>query len=55
MLGLEDVDQVVTDEVIADYWQRGYWAGPKLFSDAEVQRLREALTTYLEGGATCES
>ncbi len=39
---LDEVDRIVTDEVIAEYWQRGYWVGPKLFSDDEVQRLRDA-------------
>ena len=39
---LEDVDHLVTDEVVAEYWERGYWVGPKLFSDDQVQRLREA-------------
>jgi ectoine hydroxylase-related dioxygenase (phytanoyl-CoA dioxygenase family) len=39
---LDDVDRIVTDEVIAKYWERGYWVGPKLFSDEEVQRLRDA-------------
>jgi ectoine hydroxylase-related dioxygenase (phytanoyl-CoA dioxygenase family) len=39
---LDDVDRIVTDEVINQYWERGYWVGPKLFSDEEVQRLRDA-------------
>jgi hypothetical protein len=37
---LDDVDRIVTDEVINEYWERGYWVGPKLFSDDEIQRLR---------------
>jgi len=39
---LDDVDRIVTDEVIQEYWERGYWVGPKLFSDDEIQRLRDA-------------
>jgi hypothetical protein len=32
----------VTDAVIKEYWERGYWAGPKLFDDETVERLRAA-------------
>ena len=39
---LDDIDQVVTEAVVAEYWQRGYWIGPKLFDDDQVQRLRQA-------------
>jgi hypothetical protein len=39
---LDDVDQIVTEAVVAEYWERGYWIGPKLFDDDQVQRLREA-------------
>jgi ectoine hydroxylase-related dioxygenase (phytanoyl-CoA dioxygenase family) len=39
---LDDVDQIVTAAVIAEYWERGYWVGPKLFDDDQVQRLRRA-------------
>ena len=33
---------MVTDEVIAEYWERGYWVGPILFGEDQVQRLRQA-------------
>ena len=39
---LDDVDQIVSEAVVAEYWERGYWVGPQLFDDAQVQRLRQA-------------
>jgi ectoine hydroxylase-related dioxygenase (phytanoyl-CoA dioxygenase family) len=42
MLALEDVDKIVTEAAIAEYWERGWWVAPKLFDDDEVQRLRAA-------------
>lgn len=42
MLSLEAVDEIVTEAVIAEYWERGYWVAPKLFDDDEVARLRAA-------------
>jgi hypothetical protein len=39
---LDDIDRIVTDEAIAEYWERGYWIAPKLFDDDQIQRLRRA-------------
>ena len=39
---LDDVDDIVTEAVIAEYWERGYWVGPVLFDADAVQRLRQA-------------
>jgi hypothetical protein len=39
---LDDIDQIMTEVVVAEYWERGYWVGPKLFDDDQVQRLRDA-------------
>jgi ectoine hydroxylase-related dioxygenase (phytanoyl-CoA dioxygenase family) len=39
---LDDVDQIVTDAVVDEYWERGFWVSPRLFDAGEVQRLREA-------------
>lgn len=42
MLTLDQVDQVVTDVVVEEYWERGYWISPKLFDDEQIARLRAA-------------
>jgi hypothetical protein len=39
---LDEVDEIVTKAVIAEYWERGYWVGPVLFDEATVARLRQA-------------
>jgi phytanoyl-CoA dioxygenase PhyH len=39
---LDDIDQIVTEAVVAEYWERGYWVGPRLFDADQVQRLRDA-------------
>ncbi len=39
---LDNIDQVVTEAVVAEYWERGYWISPKLFNDDQIQRLRKA-------------
>lgn len=39
---LFDVDEMVTDAVVEEYWERGYWVSPKLFDDAQIERLRHA-------------
>lgn len=42
LLALDEVDQVVNEAAITEYWERGYWVSPKLFDDDQVQRLRAA-------------
>lgn len=37
-----DVEAVVTDAVIEEYWERGYWISPKLFDDEQIAVLRAA-------------
>ena len=39
---LQQLDGLITDQVVDQYWERGYWISPKLFSDAEIDRLRAA-------------
>ena len=46
---LDDIDQIVTDEVAAEYWERGYWIAPKLFDDDQIQRLRRAYERLWSG------
>ncbi len=33
---------VVTEQVRQEYWERGYWISPKLFDEAQIERLRAA-------------
>lgn len=42
MVTLDAVDEIVTAAVRAEYWERGYWISPKLFDDAQIERLRAA-------------
>ena len=28
---LDQIDDIVTDAVVEEYWERGYWISPKLF------------------------
>ena len=39
---LEDIDTIVNDAVLAEYWERGYWISPKIFNDEQIARLRRA-------------
>lgn len=36
------VDSIVTDAVVEEYWERGYWSSPQLFDDGQIARLRAA-------------
>ncbi len=36
------IEQLVTEDVVNEYWERGYWRSPKLFTDSQIERLREA-------------
>lgn len=38
----DNIDSIVTDAVVAEYWERGYWTSPKLLSDDAILRLRAA-------------
>ncbi|MCC7361430.1 MAG: phytanoyl-CoA dioxygenase family protein [Anaerolineales bacterium] len=42
MISLEAIDDIVTEAVIEEYWERGYWVAPKLLDDDEIERLRAA-------------
>jgi hypothetical protein len=46
---VDDIDQLVTQVVIAEYWERGFWISPKLFDDEQVQRLRAAHARFWAG------
>ncbi len=37
-----DVNATVTDAVVDQYWERGYWISPQLFSDEHLRHLCEA-------------
>src|SRR5258708_22833555 len=37
-----DINTVVTDAVIEEYWERGYWISPRLFDDEQIANLRAA-------------
>ena len=37
-----DINTVVTDAVIEEYWERGYWISPRLFNDEQIASLRAA-------------
>ena len=36
------IDIEVTDDDVAEYWQRGYWISPKLLSDQQIDVIRHA-------------
>lgn len=36
------IDVEVTDDDVAEYWQRGYWISPKLLSDQQIDVIRHA-------------
>lgn len=37
-----EIDSIVTDAVVEEYWERGYWRSPKLFDDEQIELLRAA-------------
>ena len=37
-----NIDELITAEVRAEYWARGYWVSPKLFGGDEIAEMREA-------------
>jgi hypothetical protein len=39
---LADIDTIVNEAVFHEYWERGYWISPKLFSDEQITALRRA-------------
>ena len=39
---LEEIEGIVNDAAKAEYWERGYWISPKIFSDEQIERLRRA-------------
>ena len=42
MTSADDIDRMVSDDAVAEYWERGCWISPKLFDDDQIGRLREA-------------
>ncbi len=42
MITLDAVEAIVTEAVLSEYGERGYWVSPKLFDDAQIERLRAA-------------
>ncbi len=36
------IDDIVTEEVVNEYWERGYWTSPKLFDEEQIAALRAA-------------
>ncbi len=41
-LSLADIEELVTDAVVEEYWERGYWRSPRLFTDEQIAELRAA-------------
>ena len=39
---MDTINDIVTDAVIAEYRERGYWISPKLFDEEQIARLRAA-------------
>ena len=39
---LAEIDAIVTDTAVGEYWERGYWISPKIFNDEQIARLRRA-------------
>ncbi len=39
----------ITDEILAEYNERGYWISPKLFDDDEIAELRHELMRVMKG------
>jgi ectoine hydroxylase-related dioxygenase (phytanoyl-CoA dioxygenase family) len=48
-LTVEDVDATVTDQAVAEFWERGYWISPRLFDADQISRLRTAVTRMRAG------
>lgn len=46
---LDDVARIVSDAVMEEYWERGYWISPKLLSDGQIAELREAQNRLWRG------
>lgn len=42
ILTLDAVAEVVSDAVVDEYWDRGYWISPRLLGDAQIAELRAA-------------
>jgi len=38
----DNIADIVSEAVLAEYWERGYWVSPKLFDDDQIARLRAA-------------
>ncbi|NKB66187.1 MAG: phytanoyl-CoA dioxygenase family protein [Candidatus Latescibacteria bacterium] len=49
-----NIDELITNEVIEEYWDRGYWTSPKLFDDGQVSRLRQAHQRLWDGDLDSE-
>ena len=37
-----NIDELITEAVVDEYWERGYWISPKLFDDEQLALLRQA-------------
>lgn len=37
-----NINELITDIVINEYWERGYWISPQLFNDEKITELRQA-------------
>ena len=42
LLRPDEIDKIVTDSDVEEYWNRGYWISPKLFTDDEIAAMRDA-------------
>ncbi|MEZ4679872.1 MAG: phytanoyl-CoA dioxygenase family protein [Caldilineaceae bacterium] len=44
-----NIDELITDAVVEEYWERGYWISPQLFDDTQIARLRQAHERLWQG------
>ena len=42
VINVDEVDDLISDRVVDEYWQRGYWRSPQLLSTEKIERLRRA-------------
>lgn len=44
-----NIEDLITQDVIEEYNERGYWVSPKLFTDEQIERLRDAHARMWDG------
>ena len=46
-----NIDELITDAALEEYWRRGYWISPKLFGDDQIAELAAGAGTTVARGA----